>query len=390
MFLKALLSASLLASPIIGSVIPNLEERDDPSISTLETVRRSLHRRTEQFILSEADENPFPCVKWAESVPCSQFDVLIVGGGPSGLQAAMSLGRLARNVLILDSGAYRNDPTFEAHDVIGLDGLRPAEIRQRARDNLEVYKDYVHYLRTQVTSIRSVENATYFEATTPAGTFTGRKVVLASGVSDVLPNIVGMRRIWGAGGFWCPWCDGWEHRGGPLAVLDMSNAGEALAVHKLNPEATILTNGASVDEVFAAEPAEIRQMLVAEGVNILTTKIKSVALQNPRDRRNSPVLITFDDGRAKLYKGFLFTTKRPLHSPWLAGELELGVTNNIIDRKDYTGQTTQFGVWAVGDAASGSKNVANAIFSGKSAAVPIVFRLAYEEGLAKAGHNWRY
>lgn len=157
----------------------------------------------------------------------------------------MSLGRLGRTVALIDSQDYRNNATLHMHDVAGFDGTPPPTFRQLARDQLKPYKT-VEY--TVDTVLKMVKSERMFYAAGQNSDYICRKVVLATGVKDVLPSIPGIDKVWGTGVYWCPWCDvcatlslpvseltagtqGFEHRGpGQLAVLGLENAGDALAV----------------------------------------------------------------------------------------------------------------------------------------------------------------
>lgn len=155
------------------------------------------------------------------------YDVIIVGGGPAGLSAALVLGRCRRRVLVCDDGQYRNEASRGVHGFLTRDGIHPAELRRIGREQIERYD--VEYRMTRVKGARAVENR--FEVTLEDnGRLECRKLLLATGVTDKLPEIKGTRQFYGCGIFHCPYCDGWEVRDQPLAVYGSGKSGAGLAI----------------------------------------------------------------------------------------------------------------------------------------------------------------
>src|SRR6266545_8403451 len=145
------------------------------------------------------------------------IDVLIVGGGPAGLNAALMLGRARRRVLLCDTGAPRNAPVAHLHGLLSRDGLPPEELRRIGREQLAAYGS-VEVRDTQVLDV--AVGQLEFTATLADGSATrARRLLLATGVVDQLPAVDGLAALWGRGVFNCPYCDGWEVRDQPLAVL---------------------------------------------------------------------------------------------------------------------------------------------------------------------------
>lgn len=134
------------------------------------------------------------------------LDVFIVGGGAAGLSAALVLGRMRRNVLIGDSGEPRNKPSSGVHGFLSRDGIPPAELLQISREQLQPYAT-VQSKHGQVTTINPVES--HFEITLSDGAqYQARKIILATGVKDELPEIPGLKPLWGKSVFHCPYCHG--------------------------------------------------------------------------------------------------------------------------------------------------------------------------------------
>jgi thioredoxin reductase len=147
----------------------------------------------------------------------SMYDAIVIGGGPAGLQAALTLGRIHRSVLVVDSGVYRNAPAEHLHNLIGSDGMPPADLRAAARRDLAVYET-VEYAGGSVAEIRG--DAGDFEVVFPDGhSETTRAVVLATGVTDELADIPGLAEQWGRRVAHCPFCHGHEFAGKRIGIL---------------------------------------------------------------------------------------------------------------------------------------------------------------------------
>lgn len=145
------------------------------------------------------------------------YDAIVIGGGPAGLQAALTLGRIHRSVLVVDSGVYRNAPAEHLHNLIGSDGMPPADLRAAARRDLAAY-DTVEYARGTVAEIRG--DAGDLEVVFPDGhSETTRAVVLATGVTDELADIPGLVEQWGRRVAHCPFCHGHEFAGKRIGIL---------------------------------------------------------------------------------------------------------------------------------------------------------------------------
>ncbi|PYI32892.1 FAD/NAD(P)-binding domain-containing protein, partial [Aspergillus indologenus CBS 114.80] len=173
-------------------------------------IKTTLHRGS--LFRQTPRDNPGPEAHLAASIPQTDYEVIVIGGGPSGLSALSSLSRVRRRTILFDSGEYRNAPTREMHDVIGNDGTPPAEFRGLAREQIRKY-DTATIVDTTITTVTPASdpatNTSYFRAQDVDGrAYTARKVVLGTGLIDVLPSVPGLEEAWGQGAYWCPWCDG--------------------------------------------------------------------------------------------------------------------------------------------------------------------------------------
>ncbi len=143
-------------------------------------------------------------------------DVIIIGAGPAGLSAALLLARCRRTVFIFDANEPRNAASQGLHGYLTRDGVGPHELRELGRADLARYSGVTLH-EAAVVDVRRL--ADIFEVTAEGGrTERSRLLLLATGRADLLPDIQGFHEYYGRGVYHCPFCDGWEHRGRPMAV----------------------------------------------------------------------------------------------------------------------------------------------------------------------------
>jgi len=158
--------------------------------------------------------------------PAQHWDVAIVGAGPAGLSAALILGRCCRKVLLCDRGTPRSWASKAMHGFLSRDGIQPAEFLRLSLEELACYPS-VRYHPVEVEQARRAGSGFILEA---AGrTFQARKLMIATGVMDRLPQIPGIESLFGVSVFQCPYCDGWEFRGRPVAVYGKRSRGLEMA-----------------------------------------------------------------------------------------------------------------------------------------------------------------
>lgn len=283
----------------------------------------------------------------------ADFDVIIIGGSYAGLSAAMQLGRARRRVLVIDAGRRRNRFATTAHGFLGQDGRPPADIVTDARTQVLAYPT-VQWLEGTVS--QAVAAGDGFAVTEEAGHILhGRRIVLAPGVVDELPDVEGLAERWGRSVFHCPYCHGYELQRGRIGVL--ATGPHAYHHAMLLPdwgEVTLFTNGVYVpDEVQAAD-------LSARGVTIEAAPVVRIV---------DTATVQLGDGRLMSLAG-LFTASRTHVASPVAAQLgcafDEGPLGTFI-RTDATKATSVAGVFACGDAARGAGNVAFAVGDGAQA-----------------------
>ena len=157
------------------------------------------------------------------------YDVIIVGAGPAGLSAALMLGRSRRRVLVCDTGHPRNAASRAIHGYLTRDGIAPADFLAIAREQLRQY-DTVELRDIEVVEAACRADARFHVALADGSRCASRKLLIATGVADNLPEIPGFRELYGRSVFHCPYCDGWELRDQPLAIYGRGARGFGLSL----------------------------------------------------------------------------------------------------------------------------------------------------------------
>ncbi|KAF2496115.1 FAD/NAD(P)-binding domain-containing protein, partial [Lophium mytilinum] len=301
------------------------------------------------------------------------YDVLVVGGGPAGLAAALTGARVRANVLLVDSGEYRNAGIKHMHTVPSRDHIAPEEFRAAARAQFE------RYPHVQIKSARIVEAVQKetasgfpgFEIRDDKGeTYAGRKLVLATGSRDVFPAIEGFAENWPSHIYQCLGCDGFEQRGTPIGILGFAGPeGAHLATMALafDKRVTVFSNGPVSD----AAPIQAGLAAVkAQGVKLDERKIRR--LINNGESHEQGVSIEFEDGES-VTLGFL-VNKPPTVNRAQGLMEQLGVKTVPKEKGGHVevvgmmNETSVKGCFVAGDTMTPMKQVAIAMAEGLKAA----------------------
>jgi thioredoxin reductase len=159
----------------------------------------------------------------------NRYDVIIVGAGPAGLSAALMLGRSRRRVLVCDSGKPRNAASHALHGFVTRDGIPPLDFLRIAREQLAEY-DCVELRDVEVAAAECRSDSRFHVTLATGEAFASRKLLIATGVVDNVPEIPGFGELVGSSVFHCPYCDGWEVRDQPLAIYGRGARGYGLAL----------------------------------------------------------------------------------------------------------------------------------------------------------------
>src|SRR5690625_3530017 len=175
------------------------------------------------------------------------LDCAVIGGGPAGLNAALVLGRSRRKTILFDDNKPRHTVTSESHGLITRDGMNPPELKRIAQEELSNYPD----VRTEKQRAHRInkENSLFKVETENGKVYSAKKIILATGFQEVLPDIPQVKDFYGKSLFNCPFCDGWELRDRPLAVVaDYSKAiNFEILVSFLNYDLYIFSYGLKVN-----------------------------------------------------------------------------------------------------------------------------------------------
>jgi thioredoxin reductase len=299
------------------------------------------------------------------------LDVIIVGGGPAGLSAALLLGRCRRRVLVCDAGQPRNAAARELHGYFTRDGTPPLELLEIGRRELRQYG--VEFRQVTVADVTSTGESFHVRLET-GEQLQARKVLLATGVRDHLPEVEGIGDCYGVSVHHCPYCDGWEVRDRALAVIGRgaSAAGLALSLTTWSDRVVICSNGR------ARIPPQNRAQLDAHGVAVVEHVIERLEHADGRAQR----LIVRGGSPVPCDAVFFSTGQSPQCD--LAHRLGCEFTRKGTVKTDHLGQTCVPGLYVVGDASRDMQFVIVAAAEGAKAGVAINKALQARAGLAVA------
>jgi thioredoxin reductase len=291
------------------------------------------------------------------------YDAVIVGGGPAGLSAALVLGRANKRVLVVDEGRPANAVSQGVGGLLGHDRVKPAELRDSGRRQLEEHAD-VEFRHGVVEDVERLRDLIAVRPTDGPAVRT-HAIVLAHGLRYDPPPLPGIDALWGRSVFHCAFCDGWEVRDRPLAFHGSgpSAVRSALVLAGWSNDVVLCTDGA---------PDPGGALLADAGVRVRTEPIAWLAGNDGRLEQ-----IEFTHGPAERREALFVNTRRDQPNG-LAAALGCELTEAGTIVTDADGRTNVAGVYAAGDAATAhSRSVANAIGTGSRVAYAVALeRLA--------------
>ncbi len=301
-----------------------------------------------------------------------RYDVGIIGGGAAGLSGAVTLARARRSVVVVDAGQPRNAPAAGVHGFLTRDGMAPTELVAVGREEARRYG--AHVVEDSVVGARSVEDGFVLEL---AGgrSLQVRRVLLTSGLVDELPDVAGVRELWGSDVVHCPYCHGWEIRDRPIGVLGCGvlSAHQALLFSQWSDDVVLFTHTAPpLDD-------EQRAHLAARSVTVIDEKVDSLVLDGGRlsgVRLASGEVV--DRGAIAVAPRFEARAGVAAVLGVEVVEHPMGVGSHVAT-VDPTGRTAVPGVWAAGNVADLMAHVVTAAAQGVMAGATINYDLLMEE-----------
>ncbi len=281
-----------------------------------------------------------------------KYDVIIIGGSYAGLSAAMALGRSLRQVLVIDSGKPCNAQTPHSHNFITQDGKTPKEISTLASQQVEKYET-VQFYNGLVTN--GVKTGNGFEIETQSGdTFSAKKLIFATGVKDIMPDIKGFTECWGISVIHCPYCHGYEVRNEKTGIFGNGEYGFEFSklISNWTKDLTLFTNGKST------LTEEQTHKLKEHTITIIETEIDRFEHNNGQIKT-----IIFKDGSTTSIKAIYARVQFEQHCK-IPMQLGCELTEQGYITIDAFQKTTVHGIFACGDNTIQMRSVSNAVAMG--------------------------
>lgn len=296
------------------------------------------------------------------------FDCIIIGAGPAGLSAGLTLGRARRNIAIFDNGTNRNRVTQKSHGFVTRDGIKPQAFKEIGLNELKNYQSVSYFRKTITEIIKDSSNERFIAKTEDGQEFVAEKVILAAGIQEVF-SFQSVREFYGKSLFSCPYCDGWELRDKSLVVMADDEAHImhlTKLVYNWSTDLIVLTNGVELSKEGASE-------LQKRNIKVITERIDKLIGDGGYLQK-----IEFISGKTILRSGG-FVVPSFYRPNQFVEQLECKVQENGVVQTDGSGRTSQKNVYIAGETEkSGPTSLMFAAADGSKAAFSVNIDLTKE------------
>lgn len=307
-----------------------------------------------RYLVSSPDEEPGN----APARASDHWDVIVIGGGPAGLSAALMLARACRSVLVIDAGKQRNLSSRHVHGFFSRDGIPPLELLSEARGQLLKYPSA--RLRVDVVTKCELEPAGFAIETTTGHVATCDALLLAQGARDVLPDIKGVDRLYGTVVHHCPFCDAWEHRGKRLVVYGSTKEAAEVAYELRGWSSDVVLVTDAEHQLTSADMGKLQ----TAGVHVIHSRPLEIHEKSPDIHA-----LACEGGESIPFSALFFVTHEVRPQEFLqALGCKLDAHGPVLGEDM---QTSVRGVFIAGNAAPGRDMVAVAVIQGMTAAMGI-------------------
>lgn len=308
----------------------------------------------------------------------TDYEVIIIGGGPAGMSAALVLGRSRIKTLVLNAESARNTVTTHSHGFLTRDGVHPVEMLQIAKEQLLKYPA-VTYLKTGATGLDSINDS--FLVTTPSGSYHSKRVVLAAGQKDNVDQlgVPGLAEAYGKSVYPCPFCDGFELADKKLAVIGPADMAPHFArvIANWSKDVVVFTHGEKVkDEALA-------QSLKLNGIGLVEQEIQQLT-------HHDGVLheVILKDGTIIAREGGFLPDTKTTESVDFAQKLGIPTIEGHFGRPSYQVdenlESKVKGLFIIGDSRVGFGGVARSVADGSTVGAVITHQIVEERWITES------